>query len=741
MNYAYIDIAPSVYLQQLINWGIEWMTPEEAATLKNIPYEGLIISCEMRKEITGNRSELAGIALAQALRRNGYKGGILLVSFLSRQQVLQLKPEYTLINTTGHGFIQLPKNPTQWISTLQAIRPLNDLEWYDISKNYCNRLGIIRMELHSLFGLIHDVKTTKAVICQKLIAVLKQVETFFHEPVDHLLDKISASMEKSSKEKVTALVSEINNCCQEIIDRAANAGSVNETIQHHWSAIFLDDEIGSEHQLIQLLKKRGVSVNCFSKADDALCYLRAQQRSGNLPALVISDDRLEEEVNGIRLHQPTQGYVFLKQIAAMDHHISLVAFSAMPRAFLLESFRHYDICVDIFSKKDYLESQHSLHLLVDELIRKGDLAYQTRIRLPRMSSPNWAFFESFYLSHQQSKDYQANENYIALKAKSYCEEYIRGHHLFDLTGYTTKLAGKNKTPDQPKAFNDFLEKMICRRAVLWFTQRNPHKIYSPDEVLPFLKGRQFEGDESSSTAKNQVNTNLALRLTEFPWNATVEERNWLIHDMGLPHQPIERVESEEHQILQHVTPQIQKKLSMEMPFPPNTFLRCKVWLSRARNKSLTQTDRKHLQSLVSQLESYIWRQTKDETKTIDLDHLFSRSVKDFVGYLERTRRFLHRIEKTTLVQTEKNDLNSQSRSIIQYARRIFTGQPELLDALESLAFLFLHEQQQVGHTFSDQGVRNKAFVSYCKKEGEYIDPYMIRPLSSKKAFVYNSFEE
>ena len=234
MNYVYIDdIASKVKFNETA-LKIDYRTPSEIMKEFSIPNKGLIILCELQLASSSLRNELNGISLAQNLRRNGYKGGILFISFLSRKQVIKLKPEYSLINTIGHDFIQLPAHPQEWISTLQTIKPLDDLEWYDIERNYCNRLGTLRMELHALFGLTHDGSVPLKIIYHKLILVVKQVGELFQQPVDYLLKKIPNSIEEQSRDKIAALVKEINSGCLEIINQSVESGKLSRPLRLAW---------------------------------------------------------------------------------------------------------------------------------------------------------------------------------------------------------------------------------------------------------------------------------------------------------------------------------------------------------------------------------------------------------------------------------------------------------------------------------------------------------------------------
>ena len=116
----------------------------------------IILLCELNCNEIGEqikRQELYGIELAKKIRREGITVPIIFTSFLSRKQVYKDRLERGILNSIGHSFIQLPFNLEQLVEEAAKMKPLNELEMYDIVHNYCSLGGIIKMLLHSLSGL------------------------------------------------------------------------------------------------------------------------------------------------------------------------------------------------------------------------------------------------------------------------------------------------------------------------------------------------------------------------------------------------------------------------------------------------------------------------------------------------------------------------------------------------------------------------------------------------------------
>ncbi|NKQ38835.1 MAG: hypothetical protein HF967_05075, partial [Methanosarcinales archaeon] len=511
-----------------------------------------------------------------------------------------------------------------------------------------------------------------------------------------------------------------------------------------WSILFLDDEIDKSHNLIVELEKQVEKVYCVQNVIDAENILKRNVEEGLHISLVVSDYRLFETDKPLKVHQPKQGYKFLMETSTEYPYLGLVAFSSLSRKFLLQSFKRMGMRVDVYSKKDYFISDTTLKILVDEFVDKGNEAFDAIVRLPRLSSPNWKNFEPFYAYHRRSLDYLADEQYISNKAKSYCINHQEGNTFFDLTDYTTELKGKSKTPDNPKFFKEYLEKMICRRSILWYSRvYSSEPINSPKEIIEFLQGTNYNSQMSENTPTNQINTNLALRLTEYPWNTTIEEKEWLINQMGTDRKKIEDVENKENEILSFAEQEI-VKLITNQNCQPNTFVNCKMWLSEAastqnisKNKDIAETVIKIKNRLLKTINSVKTEppliqilQDKKIVKDVQCKSILHqyKSLIDLFYYLTRLKNYVENYNNSLIPGDEGADIESIRHEIILKAKKEFLskGTNDNSNEYDLIASIydFFGELNKKGEYPKTEAAYYSSFkVFYKEYKYSFSDPY------------------
>lgn len=523
-------------------------------------YSALIILCEFNGVTQSEKlQEMQGIDLAKKFRRNGINVPIIFTSFLSRNQVYANKLERGIINTIGHSFIQLPCTLQQLQEESSKIQSLNELEMYDIVHNYCSLGGIIKMLLHSLNGLqsaLNNDSNNAESIKEKIRNAIVQAYQVFNKSANPVLVEFDSRFKDLTSTNLNEAIRFVENMGIELTELYATDGEISSELKAKgiWKLLLLDDEITEEHLLINKLKERDVQVICSRDAQEAESIVENETSL----SLIISDYRLENEVNGLKIHQSIQGYQFLKQISdGRPGYLRLAALSSLPRKFLMESFKHYGLRVGIYSKKDYLENEATIHLLCDEWVEIGNENAEAITRTPRITSDNWVYFEPFYWYHRNSVNYSANENYINQKAKEYCEGVKENKFPFLLTGYTSlNLEGSKAKPSNEKYFQIYQQKCICRRVAIWYTQYN--KAWQLRDVHKIIKGNEYTGEEKETTAKNQINSNLALSLNEYPWNMTIEEKHWLMYQMNISE--IDKIEKQETAVLKLVSQNLKEWL-------------------------------------------------------------------------------------------------------------------------------------------------------------------------------------
>lgn len=672
----------------------------------------IIIQCEINKDENGNpkkRTELYGIRYAQKLRLEGYKGKILFISFLSIDQILKLNPQNAIINAIGHGFLRLPVKNDEFKNSLEEINCLSDIELYDIQSNYCNRAGIAQEILHRLHGFATDRSFTLEFVKTEICTAVETIGSLYKTDVDPFVQKLVF-------DDLGKTLNEVDAYCNDIVSSVDddNPHNSNNIKKRPWSILFLDDDIKADHGLVMKLVERVENVYCYSNYEEAENKLRENVGGSLKINLVISDYRLIEVVGETGRHQKKQGYTFLMESAEKYAYLGLAALSSLPRKFLIQSFKRMGIKTAIYSKKDYLVNDTTISMLIDELLEIGDDCYNAFSRHIRLSSPQWGNYEPFYIYHRNSAEYRLNESYISNKAKSYCVNYLERKPNFDLSGYTTELKGKTKAPDNPKAFHEFLEKMICRRAVLWYSQYGNREIkYSPQEVIAFLQGNNYNPSLSVDAATNQINTNLALRLTDFPWNATWEEREWLINYMNIDRSLLEEIETVENAIIDVVQLRF---TSYRSDITPNTISNAKLLISELCSKVNEASFMDDILTNISVIRNRI--------KEYEINDQATKAVQDFSGYLLRVSARLEKIAKAVRSGPLPADLDKIKEEVVKRAEKKFSYSRELKEGIEVSALLFFAELQDKNNTFGNLEGFVEAFYSFHKESMGYINPFV-----------------
>ncbi|MEM9822103.1 MAG: response regulator [Bacteroidota bacterium] len=692
------------------------MTPKQCYGLgpkaMNI-YKGLIIFCELLENKEGQKvftNEHYGIKLAQCFRREfDLRCPILFTSCVSRKELTQNKLDRAIVNSIGHDFLRLPCHLNEWLGKLKDMEPLSDLEMNDIKRNYCNNYGLAQLEIHDLSKLSTVDHLPLIKFREALEKSIQRIYALFDQSPIAILKEIELKFDLQSADSRVQALNFVEMNCRRITNE--NVPEVKQELvvqaKHRWTLLLLDDEIGKNALLIKGLERRGVQVLCAQNAEEAWALLNEDEFDENRITLVLSDYRLEQKSDGVvKVHQKIQGYRFLEELSKNRRHLSLAALSALPRKFLIESFDHFSVRVSVYPKRDYLENESTLNILCDELVSKGDENYEAIARLLRVSTENWRYYEPFYLAHRNSINYKNNEHYIARRAKEYCNGVVNGNILFDLEGYTRELKGNKKIPSNPKAFKEFLNKMICRRVVLWYSRYQ--QTTSPKKIHSILKGRNYKGNETDSAAKNQVITNLALPVSDFPWNMTLEEKYGLVRDMGM--KEIALLEKEERQILERLERKTLEWYAEQNLFqkeiaalPPNTYGRIKSILNRV---SIILHEQPKLidefQKLVSILRGAMLTQYADGNPSNLKSSSSNLMYRFFVGLMARNRRF----KSLPLNVPLKASMQEIKEKTIEHVLKKIGANKRV--ALTGIAFEFFYQLEQ-------DEIHYQSITEYAKK--------------------------
>jgi len=483
--------------------------------------KGIIILCELNYNEKGESIKLQdfyGLKLAKEIRLRDVKTPILFTSFLSRKQIYSNKPEREIINTVGHDFIQLPVKPEMFIESLRNLNPLNSLELYDIQNSFCSKAGMVSELTHSL----GDIKTKTNVDKKEVIIdIIMKISNIYNENPTELINEIEAISDTSAN--LDRLIRKV----QAYGDKLISIYSPQSTIEinrenRNWKILWLDDEVSREHILIKKMKEFGIDVILFSDTLNAIEYLEDDWKGKNEIRVVIADYRLYEEKEGVKVHQKIQGYTFLKDIASSGHMIRLAALSHLPRKFLLYSFKNFNIKIDVFSKSDYLKDDNTIDLLCKELVQLGDENEEAIFSMPDYAS-GWKHLKDTYVLYRNCPEYTYIENKISDKAKKFATYY-------DSNGKFPEPIPFNKAPFNPgknieKTIEKFQHYWLGRRLAIWL---GCIKNLSNKVIAETLK------QKSCSDYKQVISQYLGLRIEDYPFGITIEEKNWLHYQMEVP---------------------------------------------------------------------------------------------------------------------------------------------------------------------------------------------------------------
>ena len=363
----------------------------------------------MNLKETINRQELYGIKLAIDLRLKGIKFPILFISFLSRKQICDRKPEREIINAVGHNFVRLPVKTDEMFTIINNMEPLNDLELYDIQNSYCRKEGIIRETAHRLSNVKYfdlDKKNIQELEIE-LTTAIKTIANVYNEQPSLFLIEFWERYKKLNENNLSDAISDIGRYGERLINEHTRDSQDDQDYRKRkWKLIWIDDEVKDNHKLVTLLEQKGVSTILCSSAVKAIDILEKDWSSNNSIGVVLADYRLEEIKDGVKVHQIIQGYSLLKNIAESGRMIRLAALSALPRKFLLHSFKHYNVRTEVFSKRDYLEDDHTYNLLCNQLVALGDENEEAILSMPG-DSLGWRNLQPAYQLYRNAPDYIA----------------------------------------------------------------------------------------------------------------------------------------------------------------------------------------------------------------------------------------------------------------------------------------------------------------------------------------------
>ena len=524
------------------------------ASLKSFGnYDVAVVLCELNWNYKGkdtNPQKFSGIDTVKELRRaNNLSIPILFTSFVSLNNLFNSERE--ILTAIGHGFIQLPATTKEFRKYLESsftdktgrFVKLSAMELSDIKSFYCSKEGILSHELHALNQYLNLIITTQNydITYSEFLQTIKRLHELF------LVDSSDAEIEfqfafpKLTQENISDSVGHIIRIGNELLktygEKEVNHSGIEKIDKkYRWKVLLLDDQIDEQHDLVQLMKVNKIQVICVDNADDAENELKKDWGKDNTIMVIIADYRLFVNIKGVKHHQKVQGYQFLKNIATSDHLVRLVAFSGLPRKFLLNSFKHYNIRTEVKSKTDYLNSKETCQLFCEEIIELAEENWEAIEALPTKCAGFEKYLKDAYKEFRLHPDYNKMESNISITAREYIWE-IQGQiqqgdeiRIGAIENIKSPLA---KTKKDSEAFFKRLQNYLtARRIALWLYAANKKGlIFSIDsrKIAEILTDQKYLTD----AYRQILSTNLGLSLDDFPKNITIEERRWLHYDMQL----------------------------------------------------------------------------------------------------------------------------------------------------------------------------------------------------------------
>jgi len=530
-------------------------------------YHGIVLLVELTWD-KHKCGDMYGIEHAKRTLRAKHKIKlpILFVSFLSLPHILRSPkdpktrdPHKEIVTAVGHDFLRLPSDPEEWREKLKSIGSLTDLQLTDILTNFCNVRGLIDEAIHRIQGALRQALNYPTDTLQKLmeeelnkgfveIATLLPTGFLNQKRIESLIDRFRNECVKGNKfSDVINFVGRVGEELKsEVPDETTDMKEVAKPVSEllPWRVLLLDDEPDSNNvkMIKDTLYKKGVETILVSHINEAERAI--EDDSSNKIVVTIADYRLNEQVDGIRRHQPKQGYDFLYDVSRKDRLTSLVALSGMSRRFLLESFQKYNTRVAVYSKND-LQNQQAINLFVDSIFDLGNETYEALCSLPS-SAAGWKALKPFYIAYRNSPLYGEWEREVSHRARQYVlivesilkgkdPELIQNPPLPELRNLRARM--ERKDPFNKEDMKIFLDKLTARRIALWLYYCegfNSLRIFGAfTGTIDIENLLREDRDRVENNAKNLINTNLALLLEEFPRAILIEEKRWFKYDMGV----------------------------------------------------------------------------------------------------------------------------------------------------------------------------------------------------------------
>ena len=465
-------------------------------------------------------------------------------------------PKNMIINAVGHRYMKI--NPFKTFDIEKELLssyfpPLNDMQLTDLIYNYCNSKGQVGEIIHKLKGEIAEIINSNALkdykIRQSISVFQKGLDDVskiipdsdvYHGLIQNIVNEFRITLENNYSLAEIFLQKHEENLFSLVEE--TEVSPVPKKNHHDWKVLFLDDELDSINPIKKTLEENGVSVILCSNIDEAQKIIEDDEKTQenhtvNSITVVISDYRLFEP--GTKKHQSRQGYDFIFDTAKRDRLTSFVALSGLGRQFLLESFRKYNLRVEVYSKDDLRTSERNRQIFAENIIQLGDSQYDAVCSQSTSMGWNNDGKKRFYIEHRQRQDYYETEKLLSDDARRYINHFTYMHQKGALIGH--KPINELQTSLQNKEFTNknidiFRKILYARRLVLWLyhivglDSESIYLLLTTGETLN-LQNR-IEPEEVGNNTK-QLMGKLCIKLTDYPKGILIEERSWFKYQMDV----------------------------------------------------------------------------------------------------------------------------------------------------------------------------------------------------------------
>lgn len=422
-------------------------------------FDAFFISAELTW-LGHEMSDFFGLTIVRKLRLKNFKCPVFICSFMP-ENYFSLKSQFKILDFRGHYFLRLPNGLNEDLET----SPLDEMELLDCKMHYCGVEGSIREIYHRKQHILpeDDFESAKNHILELLheIKQLTDLPENLKPEIEKLIIEVD-NIEELQKLKVfcksdeTRILGHLKES-----DRDVPTTGVYEAINGDWKILILEDVRKDIEPLLNSLKLAGIKEENILHAvsfDEAKAIIKSD--IGNKITVVVCDYRIEKDGK----QKGRQGYSFVEWLSKQDRFNEIFIYSGLARRFLKETFKQYNIRVNVNSKYDVADSMGNF---VDEVIDKGNEIAE--LVLHRPTTEAWREMEVFYRNYRQWPGYDRMEKEIS--------EFSRN------------------IINQIKYLRETIEKYDLKEKVS----------FSPITTLPNLAGRIFKDFE-----KSKVETDLQL---------------------------------------------------------------------------------------------------------------------------------------------------------------------------------------------------------------------------------------